>query len=77
MGNKKCLNCGGTDFAEGTDFLPIKPSKMSMSNKNKIYIFCLDCGEVDSICIENTIIPRKNRGNSINVLHKDLGKHYR
>lgn len=59
MENKKCLKCGGTEFAEGTDFMPIKPSKMSMSGGNKIYTFCLKCGEVDSIRIENTTMFRK------------------
>ncbi|RHW41975.1 hypothetical protein D1B31_04845 [Neobacillus notoginsengisoli] len=62
MENKKCLKCGGTEFAEGTDFIPIKPSKMSMSGGNKIYTFCLKCGEVVSIRIENTTIFRKNKG---------------
>jgi len=66
MENKKCLKCGGTEFAEGTDFVPIRPSKMSMSGGNKIYTFCLKCGEVDSIRIENTTIFRKKRGNSKN-----------
>ena len=49
------LNVEATEFAEGTDFMPIKPSKMSLSGSNKIYTFCLECGEVDSIRIENTI----------------------
>ena len=39
---------------EGHDYMPIKPSKMSLSSSNKIYTFCLNCGEVDSIRIENT-----------------------
>ncbi|MEW9111218.1 MAG: hypothetical protein AB2374_17850 [Cytobacillus gottheilii] len=59
MENKECLKCGNTEFAEGTDYMPIKISKMSMSGGNKIYTFCLECGEVDSIRIENTEIFRK------------------
>ena len=42
--------------------MPIKPNLMSMSGANKIYTFCLHCGEVDSIRIENTTIFKKNRG---------------
>ena len=30
-----------------------------MTGGNKIYTFCLKCGEVDSIRIENTTIFRK------------------
>ncbi len=56
MENKKCLKCGCIEFTEGTDFMPIKSSKMSMSGGNKIYTFCLECGEVDSIRIENISI---------------------
>lgn len=56
---EECLKCVGTDFAEGTDYMPIKPSKMSLSGSNKIYTFCLSCGEVHSIRIENTTIFRK------------------
>ncbi|WP_413785553.1 hypothetical protein [Cytobacillus sp. IB215665] len=59
MENKKCLKCGSTEFVEGTDYMPIKPSKMSLSGSNKIYTFCLECGEVDSIRIENTTIFKK------------------
>ncbi|WP_176215241.1 hypothetical protein [Cytobacillus gottheilii] len=57
MENRECLKCGSTE--EGTDYMPIKNSKMSMSGGNKIYTFCLECGEVDSIRIENTEIFRK------------------
>lgn len=59
MENKECLKCGGTEFAEGTDFMPIKINKMSMSGGNKIFTFCVVCGEVDSIRIENSPIFRK------------------
>jgi predicted nucleic-acid-binding Zn-ribbon protein len=59
METKKCLKCGGTEFAEGTDYMPINPNLMSMSGANKIYTFCLHCGEVDSIRIENTTIFKK------------------
>ncbi|MEW9503116.1 hypothetical protein [Jeotgalibacillus marinus] len=54
MKESKCQNCNGLEFAEGTDFMPIKPldKKFSMGS-NKIYTFCLNCGEVISIRIEN------------------------
>ncbi|ARK32381.1 hypothetical protein BkAM31D_22365 [Halalkalibacter krulwichiae] len=49
-----CQNCGGSEFAEGTDFSSVRPldKKFSMGSI-KIYSFCLDCGEVRSIRIEN------------------------
>ncbi|WP_216831404.1 hypothetical protein [Alkalihalobacterium elongatum] len=60
MGNQeKCVKCGHTEFAEGTDYMPIKPSKMSFNGSNKIYTFCLKCGEVCSIRIENPTIFKK------------------
>nr|WP_147532258.1 hypothetical protein [Bacillus marasmi] len=57
--SKKCIKCGSTEFTEATDYMPVKLSKMSLSGSNKIYTFCLDCGEVDSIRIENTTIFKK------------------
>lgn len=59
MENQTCKKCGGTEFAEGTDYMPIKTSKLALTGANKIFTFCLDCGEVDSIRIENTEIFRK------------------
>jgi len=59
MTNKKCKRCGNTQFTEATDYMPVKPSKGSFKGANKIYTFCLDCGEVDSIRIENTTIFKK------------------
>ncbi|MFO7317918.1 MAG: hypothetical protein C0P75_012735 [Bacilli bacterium] len=59
METKKCSKCGGTEFAEGSDFIAVRPSKMSMRGSNKIYTFCLHCGEVASIRIENTTIFKK------------------
>ncbi|KOO47494.1 hypothetical protein [Priestia koreensis] len=61
MEQKECLKCKGTEFVEGTDFMPIKTSYMSMKGANKIFTFCLNCGEVDSIRIENTTLFKKNR----------------
>ncbi|MDP4147414.1 MAG: hypothetical protein Q8936_23595 [Bacillota bacterium] len=54
MTENKCPKCNGAEFAEGTDFMPIKPlnKKFSMGS-NKIYTFCLSCGEVISTRIEN------------------------
>lgn len=54
MAEQKCTKCDGNEFAEGTDFNAIRPldKKMSMGS-NKIYTFCLRCGEVLSIRVEN------------------------
>lgn len=57
--SKKCVKCGSTEFAEATDYMPVKPSKMSLSGSNKIFTFCIECGEVDSIRIENPSIFKK------------------
>jgi predicted nucleic-acid-binding Zn-ribbon protein len=56
----KCPKCNGVEFAEGTDFMSVKPvdKKFSMGS-NKIYTFCLSCGEVISIRIETPTIFRK------------------
>lgn len=59
MENRTCLKCGSNEFAEGSDYMPIKTSKMSFNSSNKVYTFCLVCGEVDSIRIENTTIFKK------------------
>ncbi|UQD53473.1 hypothetical protein C0971_16680 [Bacillus methanolicus] len=57
--DKNCPKCNGDEFAEGTDFMPIKAldKKLSMGS-NKIYTFCLNCGEIISTRIEN---PEKFR----------------
>lgn len=47
--NKQCVQCGGINFTEATDYMPIKPSQLSLKSANKIYTFCLDCGEVTSM----------------------------
>ncbi|WP_117170274.1 hypothetical protein [Paraliobacillus sediminis] len=59
MENKTCANCGSVNFTEATDYMPIKPNKMSLKGTNKIYTFCLNCGEVHSIRIEDTTIFKK------------------
>ncbi|MDE3840205.1 hypothetical protein C0966_12695 [Bacillus methanolicus] len=57
--DKNCPKCNGNEFTEGSDFMPIKPldKKLSMGS-NKIYTFCLNCGEIISTRIEN---PEKFR----------------
>ncbi|MFD1361293.1 hypothetical protein [Lentibacillus salinarum] len=54
MNENECPKCHGTEFGEGTDFMPVKPldKKFSMVGSNKIYSFCLNCGEVVSTRIE-------------------------
>jgi predicted nucleic-acid-binding Zn-ribbon protein len=61
MNDKICPKCGSAEFAEGTDFMPIKPlnKKLSMTGSNKIFTFCLSCGEVVSIRIENLSLFKK------------------
>ncbi|WP_412967621.1 hypothetical protein [Fredinandcohnia sp. 179-A 10B2 NHS] len=54
MKDIKCQRCNGVEFREGTDFMAIKPlDKKFSTGSNKIYTFCLNCGEVVSIRIEN------------------------
>jgi len=52
---RKCPNCNGSEFAEGDDFMPIKPIDKKMSfGSPKVYTFCLNCGEVISIRVKNS-----------------------
>ncbi|RSD28711.1 hypothetical protein [Mesobacillus subterraneus] len=54
MTETNCTKCGGTEFAEGTDYTAIRPlDKKFTTGSIKIYTFCLKCGEVASIRIEN------------------------
>ncbi|MGG0740763.1 hypothetical protein [Niallia taxi] len=52
--SKACLECGGTSFAQGTDYINLRPlnNKLTIGSE-KIYTFCVDCGEVNSIKIVN------------------------
>ncbi|TGB03472.1 hypothetical protein [Halobacillus salinus] len=59
MEEKSCKNCGGKEFTEATDYMPVKPSKGSFRGAQKIYTFCLKCGEVDTIRLDNPEIFRK------------------
>ena len=56
MENKICASCGSTNFQEATDYIPLKPSKGSLQGAHKVFSFCMDCGIVDAIRIENTEI---------------------
>ncbi|OZU89706.1 hypothetical protein CIL03_00770 [Virgibacillus indicus] len=50
----ECPKCNGNKFAEGTDFMNIRPLGKKMSvGTGKIYTFCLNCGEVISTRVEN------------------------
>ncbi|WP_185763143.1 hypothetical protein [Niallia circulans] len=51
---KACLECGGTSFAQGTDYINLRPldNKLTIGSE-KVYTFCVDCGEVNSIKIVN------------------------
>jgi predicted nucleic-acid-binding Zn-ribbon protein len=57
--NEVCSKCGSSEFTEATDYMPVKPNKMSLKGSNKIYTFCLHCGEVHSIRIEDVTIFKK------------------
>ncbi|AIF42997.1 hypothetical protein BME96_06245 [Virgibacillus halodenitrificans] len=60
MEKKTCSECKGEEFAEGTDFMAIKPLDKKLSKgSNKIYTFCLNCGEVISIRVDNPELFRK------------------
>ncbi|MFD1927051.1 hypothetical protein ACFSFY_03120 [Sporosarcina siberiensis] len=54
MSKNECPKCNSTQFGEGTDFMRVRPlgKKMSMGS-DKIYTFCLSCGEVISTRIED------------------------
>lgn len=52
--DKKCAQCEGTSFAQGSDYINIRPlDKKYTIGSEKIYTFCLDCGEVLSIKFSN------------------------
>lgn len=54
MKETKCQECGSTEFREGSDYTHIRPLNKKMSlGSNKIYTFCLNCGRVADIRIEN------------------------
>jgi hypothetical protein len=42
----KCLVCGGTPFAQGSDYINLRPLDKKFSIGSE---FCLSCGEVSSI----------------------------
>ena len=51
---KKCPVCSGVEFAEGTDFMSIKPLDKKLAiGVNKIYTVCLNCGEIVSTRVED------------------------
>lgn len=54
MYRSKCPKCHGIEFDEGTDFMAIKPLDKKLSvGSNKVFTFCLNCGEVVSTRIED------------------------
>jgi ribosomal protein S27AE len=61
MEDKICPECGGTKFAEGSDYVQIRPTRFSWRGSIKIYEFCLRCGKVYSIRIENPEIFNKKK----------------
>ncbi|MED3661203.1 hypothetical protein NST62_00800 [Ureibacillus sp. FSL K6-8385] len=59
MEHEKCPKCGGREFEEGSDFVGFRKNKISLKYSFKIYRFCVNCGEVVSIRIENPEIFKK------------------
>jgi predicted nucleic-acid-binding Zn-ribbon protein len=60
MNETKCPKCSHTEFAQGTDYMGVRPlGKKLSAGSQKIYTFCLKCGEVVSTRIENPSIFRK------------------
>ncbi|MCA1318312.1 type II toxin-antitoxin system MqsA family antitoxin [Bacillus tianshenii] len=60
MTQTQCPKCSHAEFAEGTDYMRVKPlDKPFGKSSQKIYTFCLGCGEVVSTRIENPAIFRK------------------
>ena len=54
MNIDECHKCHGTEFGEGTDFMAVRRLDKKLSvGSNKIFTFCLNCGEVVSTRIEN------------------------
>lgn len=57
--DRKCRICGGSDFDEATDYLLLRKSKVSFVGSEKIYTFCTNCGEVQSIRLTNPSVFKK------------------
>lgn len=46
MRRENCSKCNGSEFAEATDFMAVKPlNKKFSSGANKIYTFCVTAGK--------------------------------
>lgn len=56
---RKCKNCGGTELDEATDYLLLRKSKVSFVGSEKVYTFCINCGEVQSIRLTNPSVFKK------------------
>ena len=61
MTNEKCRICGKLEFDEATDYLLLRQSKSSFRGSEKVYTFCINCGEVQSIRLTNPSVFRKNK----------------
>lgn len=57
--DQKCKNCGGTELDEATDYLLLRKSKVSFVGSEKVYTFCINCGEVQSIRLTNPSVFKK------------------
>ncbi|WJH29026.1 hypothetical protein N6H13_29735 [Paenibacillus sp. CC-CFT742] len=51
---KRCHDCGGNSFVQASDFINLRPVDKKLAiGSEKVYIVCLDCGEVLSIKVKN------------------------
>ncbi|WP_339263439.1 hypothetical protein MKY07_00250 [Solibacillus sp. FSL W7-1472] len=56
---RKCRHCGSSEFDEATDYLLLRKSKVSFVGSEKVYTFCISCGEVQSIRLTNPNVFKK------------------
>ncbi len=51
---KECPECNGKEFAQGSDYMHVRPlGKKLSSGTNKIITYCKNCGEIVSARLEN------------------------
>ncbi|WP_417898139.1 hypothetical protein ABN702_18035 [Bacillus haimaensis] len=68
MNETKCPKGSNTEFAQGTDYMGVRPlDKKFSAGSQKFYTFCLKCGEVVSTRIENPSIFRNKTSNPLDI----------
>lgn len=56
---RKCSHCESSEFDEATDYILLRKSKVSFVGSEKVYTFCISCGEVQSIRLTNPNVFKK------------------